>query len=123
MSAMHDIYDPPPAPVPLAPPAPERVNYRPGDLVILALLGVAVLALAYSAYNFEPSVGYLTLVGGAIVIIESWSTALGFLQKRPWMGLKGRWKIFVVALLPWLIGLGLATALMMSLLLLSDWAN
>jgi hypothetical protein len=123
MSTMHDIYDPPPAPVPLAPPLPERVNYRPSDLVILGLLVIGVVGLAAWAYAFEPAIAYLTLVGGAIVIVESWSTALGFLHKRPWMGLNGRWKIFVAALIPWLLGLGLAAALMISLFLLSDWAG
>ncbi len=123
MSTMHDIYDPPPAPVPLAPPMPDRMNYRQSDLVILAVLVVGVSLLAAWAYSFEPAIAYLTLIGGAIVIVESWSTALGFLHKRPWMGLKGRWKIFVAALLPWLLGLGLAAALMMSLFLLSDWAG
>jgi len=123
MSTMHDIYDPPPAPTPLAPPMPQRVNYRTSDLVILAALGAGVLALATWAYSFEPAIAYLTLLGGTIVIIESWSTALGFLNKRPWMGLNGRWKIFVAALIPWLVGLGLAAALMLGLFLLSDWVG
>lgn len=123
MNTMRDIYDPPPAPIPLAPPSPERVYYRPSDLAILGVLILGVVGLAIRAYSFEPTIAYLTLVGGAIVIVESWSTALGFLQKRPWMGLNGRWKIFVVALIPWLLGIGLAAALMMSLFLLSDWAG
>ncbi len=123
MSTMHDIYDPPPAPVPLVPPAPEPVIYRPGDLVILAALVLGVAGLAFSTYFYDPSIAYLTLVGGGIVIIESWSTALGFLQKRPWMGVAGRWRIFAAALLPWLLGLGLAAALMISLFVLSDWAT
>ena len=123
MSTLHDIYDPPPAPMPLVPPAPERVSYRPGDLVILGALVVMVLIVALAAYFYEPVIAYLTLVGGGIVIVESWSTAIGFLNKRPWMGSGGRWKIFLAALMPWLLGLGLAAALMMSLFWLSDWAG
>ena len=65
----------------------------------------------------------LILVGGALVIAESWFTALGFLHRRPLAGLGGRWKIFLAALVPWVLGLGLAAALMLGLFYLSDWAS
>jgi hypothetical protein len=120
-TTLHDIYDPPPAPVPLAPPAPEPMNWTSSDLGILAGLVTVVVGLAAWAWTIEPAMAFLVMIGGAIVIVESWSTALGFLQRRPWMGMNGRWKIFVAALVPWLVGLGLAAALMMGLFLLSDW--
>ncbi len=123
MNASHDIYDPPPAPVPMAPPSDGPMSWTRSDLAILAALVVPVVALSAWAWTVEPAMAILTLIGGAIVIVESWSTALGFLDRRPWMGINGRWKIFVAALLPWLLGLGMATALMIGLFLLSDWAG
>ena len=56
------------------------------------------------------------------MIVESWFTALGFLHRRPTEG-GGRWKIFLAALLPWVLGLGLAAALMLGLFYLSDRAG
>ena len=55
------------------------------------------------------------------MILESWFTALGFLHRRRPLGLGGRWTIFLAALVPWLVGLGLAAALMLGLFWLSDW--
>ena len=123
MSAVHDIYDPPPAPTPLSPPPPERPAISGRDVGILVGLGLVVLALGVWAWSVEPAMGVLSMLGGAIVITESWFTALGFLHRRPWMGDGGRWKIFLAALLPWLLGLGLAAALMIAVFLFSDWAG
>jgi hypothetical protein len=120
-SSLHDIYNPPPAPVPLAPPRPERIAWKPGDIAVLATLIVLGLALAAWAWTVEPSLAVLVLIGAAIVIVESWSTALGFLHRhRRLAGTGGRWAIYVAALVPWLLGLALATALMMGLFLLLD---
>ena len=57
------------------------------------------------------------------MIVESWFTALGFLHQQPMEGLGARWKIFLAALVPWLLGLGLAAALMIGLFYLSDRAG
>ena len=46
--------------------------------------------------------------------------ALGFLHRQPSGSLSGRWMIFLAALVPWLIGLGIAAALMLGLFLISD---
>ncbi|HEY2159276.1 MAG TPA: hypothetical protein VGH33_26860 [Isosphaeraceae bacterium] len=120
MSTAHDIYDPPPAPVPLA-PTPERIAWTTGDLVVLISLVVVAIALAIWAWTVEPSLAVLVLIGAAIVIVESWSTALGFLHRhRRLAGRGGRWTIFAAALVPWLLGIALATALMMGLFLLLD---
>ena len=120
---MHDIYDPPPAPIPMAPPLPDPMIWSSRDLMMLVALASIVVAVSAWAWTIEPAMAGLTMVGGAIVIVESWFTALGFLHRRPWMGLNGRWKIFIAALLPWIIGLGMAAGLMMSLFYLADRAG
>jgi hypothetical protein len=120
MSTAHDIYDPPPAPVPLA-PTPERIAWKTGDLVVLIALVAIAISLAVWAWTVEPSLAVLVLIGAAIVIVESWSTALGFLHRhRRLAGTGGRWTIYVAALVPWLLGIALAAALMMGVFLLLD---
>jgi hypothetical protein len=63
----------------------------------------------------------MTAVGGFLVILESWFTALGFLHFRRTVSLKARWTIFLAALLPWLAGLAIAASLMLGMFLVSDW--
>lgn len=122
MISTHDIYDPPPAPIPWAPPEAEPLNWTAGDLTVLASFSALVLAASALAWRVEPTMAFLILLGGALVIVESWFTALGFLHSRP-VDMGGRWKIFLAALVPWVLGLGLAAALMLGLFRLSDWAG
>jgi hypothetical protein len=121
--ATHDIYDPPPAPIPWAPPKPEPLNWTAGDLAILVSFGALILAASALAWRVEPTLTVLVLLGGTLVIVESWFTALGYLHRRPAESLGARWKIFLAALVPWLLGLGLAAALMLGLFYLSDRAG
>jgi hypothetical protein len=121
ISTTRDIYDPPPAPVPLAPPAPEPITWRPGDLAVLGALIVLAVAGAAWAWTVEPSLAVLVLIGAAIVIVESWSTALGFLHRQPTVGDRGRWRIYVAALVPYVLGIALAAGIMMGLFRLADW--
>ena len=123
MSLAHDIYDPPPAPIPLGPPEPEPLHWTTSDLSILIGFSILVLAASVWAGRYEPALAPLIITGGALVIIESWFTALGFLQRhrRPQSSSFGdRWKIFLAALIPWVIGLGFAAAMMLGLFYLSD---
>jgi hypothetical protein len=117
----HDIYDPPPAPLAWNPPQPERLYYTTGDLVCLLLLFAVLFAGSLLAWSNEPTVALFTALGGALVILESWFTALGFLHRRRSLSLRARWTIFLAALVPWLIGLGIAAMLIMGLFLVSDW--
>jgi hypothetical protein len=117
---MYDIYNPPPAPVPWSPPKPERLVFTWGDLLCLVLLFTMLLALSIFAWPAEPTVALLIVVGGALVIFESWFTALGFLHRFKPLGLRARWTIFLAALIPWLIGLGIAAALMLGLFWIAD---
>ena len=79
---MHDIYDPPPAPLAWNPPKPERLVFTTGDLVCLALLCTLLFAASVLAWRTEPAVALFTALGGTLVILESWFTALGFLHRR-----------------------------------------
>lgn len=115
----HDIYDPPPAPIPWAPPKAEPLHWTAGDLAVLASFSVLIVTASGLAWTIEPTMALLIFLGGTLVIVESWFTALGFLHRRP-IDLGGRWKIFLAALIPWVLGLGLAAALMLGLFYLSD---
>jgi hypothetical protein len=121
LAAMHDIYDPPPAPISWNPPKPERLVFTTGDLTCLALLCVVLFAAALLAWRTEPSMVMMSALGGTLVILESWFTALGFLHRRRSLSLRIRWTIFFVALVPWVVGLGIAATLIMGLFLVSDW--
>ena len=117
---MHDIYDPPPAPVAWGPPKPDRLRFTTGDLVCLVLLFSLLLSLSVAAWPNDPSIALITALGGSLVILESWFTALGFLHRFKPLGLRARWTIFFAALIPWLIGLGIAATLMLCLFYVSD---
>jgi hypothetical protein len=117
---MHDIYDPPPAPIPWNPPPSPPLRLTRGDLAFLAAL-VVILAFASGiALALEPTLAIMISLGGSLVILESWYTAIGFLHRQPPESLARRWTIFLAALVPWVVGLGIAALLMAGLFLLSD---
>ncbi len=118
---MYDIYDPPPAPIPYCPPKAEPLLFTRGDVACLVLLCTILCAAAALAWWSDPTVALMTSVGGSLVILESWFTALGFLQKRHSLGLRARWTVFFAALVPWLVGLGVAATLMLGLFFASDF--
>jgi hypothetical protein len=118
---MHDIYDPPPVPpVDWDPPKAEPLIFTSSDVICLVSLCGALLLIAAIAWRDEPVLALISAAAGALVILESWFTALGFLHRCPPVGLKLRWTIFLAALLPWLVGLGLAVSLMLCLFWISD---
>jgi hypothetical protein len=122
-SSVHDIYDPPPAPVAWNPPKPEPLVYTAGDVVCLVVLFVLLLAGSIVVWRGDLVLTIATTFGGSLVILESWFTALGFLHRRRSLGLKARWTVFLAALIPWLAGLGIAATLMLALFLVSDWTG
>ncbi|SIO61078.1 hypothetical protein SAMN05444166_6631 [Singulisphaera sp. GP187] len=120
---MYDIYNPPPAPVAWNPPQSERLFYTRGDLTCLATLCATLFAASILVWRSEPTVAFITALGGSLVILESWFTALGFMHRRRSLSVKARWTIFVAALVPWLVGLGIAATLMLGLFYVSDWLS
>ncbi|MGC8641305.1 MAG: hypothetical protein ACP5XB_15685 [Isosphaeraceae bacterium] len=118
---MHDLYDPPPlTPVQWEPPKGGPLIFSRGDLICLISLCAGLLLIALIAWRHEPVLAFITAGAGALVVLESWFTALGFLHRCPPVSLKLRWTIFMAALMPWLVGLSLAVALMLGLFWISD---
>jgi hypothetical protein len=118
---IHDIYDPPPVPpVDWDPPKTSALVFSRGDLLCLAALCTGLLGLALLAWKNDPILALVSASAGALVILESWITTLGYLHRAPPVSLKLRWTIFLAALIPWIIGLGFAVCLMLCLLWLSD---
>ncbi len=120
MTSNHDIYDPPPSGTSWLPPRHEPLNFTRADLACLLVLGLLVLVGSAVAFVFEALLGVLVLIGGSLVVLESWYTALGFLNRRPTERAWQRVVIILAALVPWLFGLGLAAALMIGLFYLTD---
>ena len=124
MSRSHDIYDPPPAPRAFEPPPPEPIRWTAADLAALAVLGLPVAASAAWAWAIDGTLGLWVTIAGVFVILESWFSALTFLHRHPAEDRRGRrWLIFLAALFPWALSLGLGAALMIGLFRLSDWAR
>ncbi len=120
MSTIHDIYDPPPSQTSWLPPQPDEFAFTHGDLRCLIGLCAGWGAATIPFWLIDPLVGLLAMLGGGLVIFESWYTALLYLYRE---GIKGPWRRFRIILaahLPWAIGLGVATLLMFGLFRLSD---
>jgi len=118
---MHDIYDPPPAPEQdWMPPRSEPLIFTAGDLLCLVGLCAILFVLSITAWRAEPTLALATAAAGSLVILESWLTALGYLHRCSPLRLKARWMIFLAALIPWLLGLGVVVSVMISLFWISD---
>ena len=118
---MHDPYDPPPAlDQEWIPPRREPLIFTTGDLMCLVGLCALFFAAAVVGWHSEPELAIATASAGAVVILESWLTALGFLHRCRPLRLKARWTIFLAALIPWVVGLGVAVSLILSLFWISD---
>jgi hypothetical protein len=119
--AVHDIYDPPPALTEtFVLPKAERLVFTKGDLALLVGLCALLFAGSVLAWQSEPEVALATAAAGSLVILESWFTALGFLHRTRPLRLRLRWLIFLAAIVPWLVGLGVAVSAMLMLFWVSD---
>jgi hypothetical protein len=121
---MHDIYDPPPAlEQDFNPPRSDPLIFTRGDLLCLVGLCTLLSAVSVTAWRTEPALALATAAAGSLVILESWFTALGFLHRAAPLRLKARWMIFLAALIPWLVGLGVAVSVMLTLFWVFDRAG
>jgi hypothetical protein len=120
---MRDIYDPPPARMTLQPQSGQPLYWTGRDLVWLGMLVGLCLIGAYWAWTIEPVLWPTVLVGGLFVALESWFSALTFLHRHPDAPKNARGKIFLAAMAPWALGLGLAAALMVGLFAVTDWVR
>ncbi len=122
---MRDIYDPPPAALSMPPPAHEPLRIRRGDVAWLAAIAAVVTFAAVWISAVEPTIWPWVAGGGLVVVLESWFSALTYLRRhsgessRP--GRRGM--IFLAALVPWILELGFAAALILALFLASDRAR
>jgi hypothetical protein len=118
-----DIYNPRPMPVSVGPPAAEPVQWNAGDLGALIVLGLPVYVAVGWAWSIDHTLGLWVSIAGVFMILESWFSALTFLHRHRETSLTPgrRWLVFLAALLPWLITLGLGVVLMLGLFSLSDW--
>jgi hypothetical protein len=123
MSSSHDIYNPPPAPVPYTPPAVEPIVWTGGDLLALGMLACPVYLAAAWAWSIDPTLGVWVTAAGLFMILESWLSAVTFLHRHPAarrLAPRRRWLVFLAALLPWLMCLAFGVALMLGLFVISD---
>ena len=118
---MHDIYDPPPAPEQDFDSAQERaLDLHDGRSALPGRSVCSPVRASRSPSGYEPTLALATAAAGSLVIMESWLTALGYLHRCSPLRLKARWIIFLAALIPWLLGLGVVVTLMISLFWISD---
>jgi hypothetical protein len=124
MTGTHDLYDPPPPPVKWeTPPAGEKISWTQGDVLWLVAVCIGLLVGAGWAWAIEPALGVGVTIAGLFVILESWFSALTFMHRHPHQRPLGRGVIFLVALLPWAVGIGAAVALLLMLFWYSDRAG
>lgn len=87
----------------------------------LIVLCAPVYVAAGWAWAIDNTLGWWVTIAGVFVTVESWFSALSYLHRHPGAGPRQRWLIFLAALMPWVLSLGLGAALMIGLFRVSDW--
>lgn len=118
---MRDIYDATPVPVSVNLPEKQPLHLTRFDKIILAIALSVVLCLSLSAWLLDGTVSFFIAIGGGLVVLESWHTALMFLQRHEYEDRQTRLLIHLAALVPWLLVLGSAALAMLGLFWLSDY--
>jgi hypothetical protein len=102
------------------PPTPaEPLEITATDLLWLAVAISGLVVAAGAAWAVDGMFALGVIVGGLFVIFESWFSGLTFLKRHPAARPVRRWLVFLAALVPWILGLGLAVCLMVFLFWLS----
>ncbi|ADV63309.1 hypothetical protein Isop_2742 [Isosphaera pallida ATCC 43644] len=122
LGARRNLFNPSPVSRPLSKPVRHALRPLKADLVwLMMMVTLLLIVAAVTVWLVDATLGLLVGMGGLLVLLESWFTGLGYLERRPQLPTRDRWSIHFAALVPWMIGLGLAALLMTSLFLLSDW--
>ena len=118
-----DIYDPRPMPISGGPPEAEPVTWQVRDLGALIVLGLPVYGAVGWAWSQDHTLGLWVSIAGVFMILESWFSALTYLQRHrdSTFTRGGRWLVFLSAFLPWILSLCLGVLLMLGLFSFSDW--
>jgi hypothetical protein len=118
---MHDVYDPPPVPeIEWEEPRREPLDVSRGDVACLAALCLALFAVSAFFGRSEPVVAVIAAGAGSLIVLESWLTALARFRRTPTHGLRARGTVFLAALVPWVVGVGVAIAFLLGVFWLSD---
>ncbi len=81
---MRDIYDPPPVPeIDWERPRPEPFFFSRGDIICLVVLCSLLLIAAAVIWPTQPMLAVIAAGAGALIVLESWLTALGSLHESP----------------------------------------
>lgn len=91
-------------------------------MALIVLCAPVYLAAGW-AWAIDNTLGWWVTIAGIFVTVESWFSALTFLQRHPAARRGERWLIFLAALMPWVLSLGSGAALMIGLFRLSDWIH
>ena len=120
---MHDIYNPPPAPVAYAPAPPAPVSWTVADLAFLFGLCIPLGVASIFAWRYDVSLAPWVMVGGGFVVVESWLSGLTFLHRHPAAPADESLADLRGGLGALVVGLGIAGMLMLGLFTVSDWAT
>lgn len=119
---MHDIYNPPPAPVVMKANA-ETLFISSSDVAWLLLMCGLLVPASVWGWTVDITLGIALTIGGLFVVLESWFSGLTFLKRHPAARPLSRGLIFLAALVPWAIGISFVAFLMLGLFWIGDWAS
>ena len=118
---MHDIYDPPPAlEQEWTPPRRGAADLHDGRPVLPCRAVRLLFSAAVLAWHSEPELAIATAAAGCAGDPGKLAHRGGLPASLPAIGTQTRWTIFLAALIPWLVGLGITVTVMLSLFWVSD---
>lgn len=117
---MHDIYNPPPAPISLEVTTSEPLIVSNSDVAWLLVLCSLLVPASAWAWSVDITLGLGVTIGGLFMILETWFSGLTFLRRHPSARPVARGLIFLTALVPWLIGISFVASLMLGLFWITD---
>lgn len=121
-SSLHDIYNPPPAPMPFEVASQnEPLVITSSDVAWLLVLCVLVVPPSVMAWILDPLLGAALTVVSVFIVLESWFSGLTFLRRHPAARPLWRGMVFLAATVPWLIGAAFMVSLILAFFWLTDY--